>query len=354
MKTPLCPRLLEAAVLGGSVLGGGGGGASEWGLHYGRLALAQGRPVLLDGADLPPESTVVTVSLVGAPASPDAHVDPDHLVRAVELLSQQARRRPDALITNENGGFATVNGWVQAARLGIPILDSPCNGRAHPTGLMGAMGLHHRPGYDSWQACAGGDPGQDRYLEATVRASLRSACALVRQAAVAAGGLVAVARNPVPVEYALAHGAPGAIRQAMELGRAMLEAGPGDTAAVAARDFLQGELTGRGLVREVSLASKGGFDSGRVLVEEPSGRQHLLTFWNEYVLAETPGRVSATFPDLICTLSATTGRPISTAEIGVGMEVMILLVDRQRLILSPTMYDAELLGEVERAIAALR
>jgi hypothetical protein len=59
--------------------------------------------------------------------------------------------RPDvaAVMANESGAAATVNGWYQGARAGLPVLDCPANGRAHPTGQMGSLNLDLVPGYEA-------------------------------------------------------------------------------------------------------------------------------------------------------------------------------------------------------------
>ena len=183
---------VEAAVLGGAVLGGGGGGSMALGRRNGLLAVELGAPELVDLEDLPADATLVTVSAVGAPAAKSAHVLPIHYVRAVELLIKYGDTSVDGLISNECGGLATVNGWLQAASLGVPVVDAPCNGRAHPTGLMGSLGLHQRHGYVSIQAAVGGDPAAGRYLETFARGTLERTAALVLQASVQAGGRVAV------------------------------------------------------------------------------------------------------------------------------------------------------------------
>jgi hypothetical protein len=90
------------------------------------------------------------------------------------------------LISNECGGTATTNAWLQAASLGLPVVDAPCNGRADPTGMMGSMGLHAQAGYVSQQAAAGRDAGAGRYVEMSVSGSLETTSGLVRQAAVRA------------------------------------------------------------------------------------------------------------------------------------------------------------------------
>ena len=114
----------------------------------------------------------------GKPAAKGTMVKPVGYVRAVELLTEKAGIKADGLITNECGGTATINGWLQSAVLGIPVVDAPCNGRAHPTGAMGSMGLHAKEGYVSHQTAAGGDLAQGRYLELVVQGSIEQAAAL--------------------------------------------------------------------------------------------------------------------------------------------------------------------------------
>ena len=100
------------------------------------------------------------------------------------------RFKIDAFITNECGG-SIFNGWVPAAILGLSLVDAPCNGRAHPTGLMGSMGLHRIKDYISVQSAVGGNPEIGKHLEAVFKGALESTSSLVRQCAVCAGGLVA-------------------------------------------------------------------------------------------------------------------------------------------------------------------
>ncbi len=81
----------------------------------------------------------------------------------------------------------------------------------------------------------------DNYLEFSVSGSLGKAASMVRKASVEAGGLVAVARNPVTAAYARQNGAPGAITQAIEVGEALLGA-KGEAAIAAVVDKLGGKV----------------------------------------------------------------------------------------------------------------
>jgi len=338
---------VEAAVLGGALLGGGGGGWLADGRKLGELAVSMGRPLLASIEELPAGALVFTVSLVGAPAAAERYIEPiDHL-RAVELAVEAVGCRPAALIANENGATATVNGWLQSACLGLPVLDAPCNGRAHPTGTMGAMGLHRRAEYVSTQGAVGGDGRRERHVELAVRAPLPLADALVRQAAVQAGGLVAVARNPVEVGYLKEHAAPGAISQAITVGELLLASAPGERAEAAAR-LLGGELVAQGEVVSHQLETRGGFDVGRVEVASDRG-PFRLSIWNEYMTLDGREGRLATFPDLIATLGPD-GLPLISAEIEVGVRLCLLVVPADRLVLGAGMRDQELFRVVEETI----
>ena len=343
----LTREMMEAASLGGCLLGGGGGGSLARGRAIGEMAVQVGQPRLAALDELPADALVVTVSAVGAPAAEHQFCTPMHYVRAVELL-RRGGLEIAGMITSENGGLASLNGWFQSAVLDIPVVDAPCNGRAHPTGTMGSIGLHKLEGYVSRQAAVGGDPDRGAYTEVVVSAQVAEAARLVRQAAVAAGGMVAVARNPVSVAYAREHAAAGGISQAIELGRRMLASGPAGAAAAAA-DFLGGEVVATGEVGDLALETTGGFDLGRLSVSAGAA-EYRLTFWNEFMTLERDGRRLATFPDLITTVDASSGQPLPTADLRNGMRVALVTAPKRRLILGAGMRDPELLREAEKSL----
>jgi len=337
---------VRAAAYGGAVLGGGGGGQIEEGLRLGRLALELGRPHLVTLDELDDDALLVTVALVGAPSAAEQYLEPMHLIRALELLTAHLDTSVAGFITNENGGMATLNGWLQSAVTGLPVVDAPCNGRAHPTGLMGAMGLDQVAGYVARQAAVGGNPEAGRHVRIYAEGSMTSAARLVRQAAVEAGGLVAVARNPVTVGYARQHAAPGAVGQAIEVGRALLGAANPREAAEAVCRVLDGQVICQARVTHLALRSEGGFDVGQVEVE--GGYE--LTFWNEYMTLEWRGERLATFPDLIATFSVAEPRPLCSAELQEGQEVLLVRAPRERLRLGAGMRRPELFRAAEQAV----
>lgn len=336
-------QMVEYAVYGGAVLGGGGGGWIEEGLKIGRLALEIGQPKLLSVDEFADDDLLVTVSMVGAPAAKDQFVLPIHYAKALELLMQKLGRPVKGLNTNENGAGTTVNGWFQSAVTGIPLVDLACNGRAHPTGAMGSLNLTELDGYVSHQAAAGGK--DERYMELSVSGTLEKAASMIRKASVEAGGLVAVARNPVTVAYAKQHGAAGAITQAIETGRALL-VHQGEAAIDAVVSKLGGKWVTSGTVTDFQLETKGGFDVGTVRIDDA----YEMTFWNEYMTLEKDGERFATFPDLIMTLDAKTAKPIVTAAVERGQRLAVVTVPKEKLLLSSTMSNEKLLKPVEDII----
>lgn len=338
------------ATLGGCILGGGGGGSRKAALVLAEKAFQYGSVTLLQLEELNVEDLVLTVSAVGAPSAASALVTGEDYVNTIILYERYFGIQPKALMTNECGGNASINGWLQAAKLGIPIVDAACNGRAHPTGVMGSMGLHRQNGYISQQIAVGGNKELGKYLESAVQGSLTSVSALVREASVKAGGLVAVARNAVDVSFIKERGAIGVISQCIALGDIAIRFQGKKRIFLEIANFLGGQIIGEGIVQNLTLVCRGGFDVGEVQIQTQADTQIELTFWNEYMTAAENSRRLYTFPDLIMTFEKESGMPITTAELKKGMVVVVLGVPKGKLSLGEGMRCQELLKEVEEII----
>lgn len=232
--------------------------------------------------------------------------------------------------------------------LGIPLIDAPCNGRAHPTGVMGSLNLHRDPNYITTMTCVGGRRELGRHVECTVTGSIAHCSKLVRAAAVEAGGLVAVIRNPVKASFLQKNSAVGGLSLAIETGRRYsqgLEKSV-ENGVQEVCEFLGGEILAHGPVEEYQLRSEGGFDVGIVKI---GGYE--MSFWNEYMTVDGPdGQRRGTFPDLIMTFDSQTGRPTPTSDLKQGQEVYLIHVGYQHLKLAAPMFDKDLLAGVEKII----
>lgn len=346
-QTELTRELLEAAVLGASLLGGGGGGTVEEALEVGEMALKIGPLHLVDPDDLHPSGTVLTCSTVTCPHRKDPCITPRARVRSVELLLESGGPRPSGLIPNECGTTGMVNGWIEGAILGIPLVDAPCNGRAHPTPEMGSMGLHLVEGYISSQSFAGGSPAKGAYIEGILRGSVDTVSNMIRQDACVVGGILAVARNPVNAVYVKENGAPGAVKQAIRLGTAMKGAAEKSAGAVieAAAEMLSATVIRCGAVDAVDRFTAGGIDTGTAFL---GGYE--VTFWKEYMTLEKDGERLATFPDLITLFDGDTGRIIPSDSLQPGMNAVIFIASRRELVLGGGMRSPGLFEPAEKIL----
>ena len=68
------------------------------------------------------------------------------------------------------------------------------------------------------------------------------------------------------------------------------------------------------------------------------------------MLLERAGKRLFTFPDLIATFDADSHRPVTSAELREGMEVIVVATRKENLKLGAGMRDPDLFTRIERAI----
>lgn len=337
------------AIYGGLFLGGGGGGSLAGGLEVLEESLKYGGVKLTDIEELDDNDTILTASLVGSPASKDKFVGEKHYIEVYELFKKTYDANIAGIITNEMGAQAVTNGWLASSIMKIPYINAACNGRAHPTGAMGSMDLVSKKDYLTIQAAAGGKEKRDISLVA--KGSIESTSSLVRAASIEAGGFVTVLRNPIDVEYVRKNAAIKSINQAIEIGEILISnMGNPDEIVKKLENLIDLEVLCKGEISEFQLETKGGLDLGSLIIEA-GDKKFEVTIWNEYITVDDKDGVrQATFPDLIAILDAETGLPIISAELETGREVILVNVDKKRLILGSSMYNMDLLSQVEEVL----
>ncbi|MGH9291450.1 MAG: DUF917 domain-containing protein [Acidimicrobiales bacterium] len=333
------------AVFGGSILACGGGGWVEHGMMMGELATRIGHPSLCSVDELDPGALVVTVTAIGAPASPNWEIRPLDYVRALQLVAAELDRPVAAVMTAQNGSSTTLNGWIQSAVLGVKVLDAAGDVRAHPTGKLGGLGLTDREGYETVQAVAGGNRALCGGVEIVARGQVVTTSDVLRDVCVRAGGFIAAARNPIDLAYVKENAAIGAVSYALSLGSALRQAtSDAESVMAAASAVTGGRVVASGAAAVVEpLRTEGGFDHGALGVGDC-----VLHYLNEYMTVDRGAERIATYPDVIATLSLETGRPVSIAQMSEGREVAIFIVDRSMLPLSSSTRDRFALEEVEK------
>ena len=335
---------VEDAVWGGGILGGGGGGSVAEGLSLGRTAFSVGRPILTHPEDIDDDGLVAACAVAIAPQAHNPMIHPGHHVRAVELLREHLSGELIGLMPEGMGGRAVLDGWYQSAVVGLPVIDLPADGRGHPLALQGSFGMSLDDAFISWQACAGGDPERNEYVEIYVSAPLPIAEKLTRRAAAQAGGLVCVARNPILLSRALEGGVPGGVRKAIETGRVYRRSLSDGTAAAAAKlaDHLGGNMQDEGVVTARRESYTAGMDTA--VIECPPYR---LMAAGNFLTMEREGHLVAKFPDLVIALDGVSGMPLVIEEMSEGREVQFVTVPHELLNLGAGTTDPDLLTMLE-------
>lgn len=332
-----------AAVYGGAILGGGGGGHIEDGLKMVDKIFRYGDVELTDINELNNDDIVCNVSLIGAPSAKNQFVDTDDYKYTVEKMHELLPGKLKGLTTNENGAATTINGWLQSVLTGIPIIDAPSNGRAHPTGEMGSLNLSEIANYKSIQTYSGGK--DERHIYGFLEGCLKQVSDEIREKSVQAGGMIVVCRNPVDVKYLKNNAAVGGVSHAIQLGKRFLEGENSDEKIANVIKFFEGEVVITGIVKDLTLTMNGGYDVGSFNIGNVA-----ICFFNEYMTIDINNERVATFPDLIMTFDAISGIPVVASRIKEGQKIVIIKVDQKNIMLGSTMRNEKLLLEIEKFI----
>jgi DUF917 family protein len=338
---------LEPALLGGLFLsaGGSGKGSANRNRALGRTAVDYGRVRLVRLDELSPDDLIITATAVGAPGVANPPVLPRDSIDAARHLMSLLDTPPVGVICGHVPGF---NAWLVAAALGLNYVDAASNGRGHPTVKMGGMGLASRLDLSILQVASSEGAPNTAPLRVTAEGDIVRTSNIMRQAAIANGGLIYAARGPLTASFIKENGALGAITFQLELGRAMLCVKP-QQRIEAIVEFLHGELLLEGEVVENTVAYSGGFDVGRMRVRA-ARREAMLGIYNEYMTADADGRRVATFPDMIGTLDPRSGEPVAISELPPGSSVAVIIAHRSKFPVGKGALDPAVFPEVEQAM----
>lgn len=341
--------LLEQAVYGGLFYGAGGTGLED-GLRLIELAREVGPIKLASLDELPPNTSVVIQTGVGAPGVKQRLTWLRDHVRALNLFIEAL---PDETIAATMPGHPSahmVGAWICSALAHpeIVVVDCAGNGRGHPTVAMGGMGQ-----LSALEACwtqvgVGGDPAVQGHVEVMARGPMGNGSATLHAASASVGGALAACRGPFSVAMCKRNGAVGAISACLAVGASMVEAraASSERAVGSILEAAKGVELGRGRVVSSSIALVRAWDVGQVAVECDIGLLE-LTVCNEFMCVDRRGERLATFPDLIVVVAPDSGLPLSAAGLRTGDEVVIGTVPRERVPLGAGVWDRSAYVEVE-------
>jgi DUF917 family protein len=319
--------------LGATVLGTGGGGSPELGLSILNRLLEMGKEIkLISVEEVPDNEIVVHPAMVGSIApskSGKAEVEEyiarilseeGPLLTGLRTLEEVLSKKIYATVPVELGGYNTPVAAILAALAGLPFVDGDTIGRAKPELMMQTYTIHNVP---ITPMVLTDMKGNSVLVRKT--ASFKDAERIARALAVVGDGTTAV-RCPVTGDVLKRTIIPGGVTKAIEIGKALREAGERHEDPVHAviqasggKEFFRGEVS------QFKWEDRDGFLWGTITVRgESRYKGHELKVWikNENLVSWLDGGPYVLTPDLICILEATTGRPITNSNMKEGTKIV--------------------------------
>lgn len=341
---------VKKIALGSLFLGGGGGGDICEGLATAKRALELGEVQIVPLSEVRgKKGIIITISGVGSPASDTAYYSEDVYERILELIQSQEKEEIIGFIPCEMGGSSSFEPFIPAACLNIPVINSACDGRAHPFGIMGSLGLEKNEKNITVQAGAGGRKENNTYIEVLLTGSIESTSDLIRNAAARAGGAVAVARNPISPSWLEESGATGAYDLAYKVGDAYLSGKTVEEKITAACSAVEGKVICQGQVEDFILCTENALDNGSFTVCSGNDK-YKLYFFNEYMAIEKNGERLHTFPDLITTIETQSGEILTTAQIKDGCSIAVVASPKEHMLLGKGLLYREVYTRIEKIL----
>jgi DUF917 family protein len=315
---------LEDIARGAAVLGTGGGGDPYLGTLAALRSLDQyGQPRVVEVEELDDEAVVALPFLVGSPVPfIEKFALGQELIDAFHALDRFLAGKLTAVMAAEIGGANSVVPLVLGSRLGIPIVDADCMGRAYPEVQLVTLTLH---GISASPFAMADEHGNQVVLDAVDNFwAERIARAVVMEF----GAICAGMAYPVTGKQVKVAAIRGSLSYAQRIGKALREAMADKRDPIAAvLSETQGVVLFKGKIVDVQRRTQHGWALGEAAFagfESDLGSTLKVQFQNENLVAIKDGEVLATVPDLIAILDADMGQAITTERLRYGHRAVVL------------------------------
>lgn len=327
---------LDAIEIGAAILGTGGGGNPYIGKLRCREELKKGRKIpVIPLSELPDNAFVVSLGGIGAPVVGVEKIEEgQECLRALHALEKELGIKVDALISAEIGGANSMEPMLTAAQAGLPVVDGDGMGRAFPEMQMCTWSIY---GHREAPAAMADEKGNIVVIRETPNDVWLEKIA--RSVVVAMGAAAGLATQPMRGDFVKKAAVPNTITQALNLGRAVLNAQATHSDPVqTVIDQEKGKLLMTAKITDLQRHLKGGFAVGHINLDgfgEFNGETGRIDLQNEFLVFWHDGQVEVCTPDLIVVLDSDTGLPITTEMLRYGQRVAILGLPAHPLMRSP-------------------
>lgn len=324
----LGPAQAEDLASGAWILGAGGGGNPYHSLLNLREAMRRGfRPRVIPVEALADGDLVAVVSTMGAPLVGEERLpDPAVAARPVEVLAERLGRPFVAVMSLEIGGSNALQPFLVASRMGLPVVDADCMGRAFPEAQMTTFAI---AGLRNYPFCLADI--RDNVVIVERAASWKWQERLGRVAVTEVGSIAATAKAPRTAREIRDHAVHGSVSRALRIGAVLREAGErGEDRVEAVLAAEGGLLLFTGKVRDIERRTTKGFLRGKAEITGLGpDRDALLElhFQNEFAVALRDGAPVGMTPEILCVVDSATGEALGTEVIAYGQRVRVIALD---------------------------
>lgn len=325
LKTSLSALTMEAAVLGGAVLGSGGGGKLEDGLYLGELAAAQGGAHLSEPARLGDSATAAAVMPYHTSGSDTYQIHPRQAHTAMQVLQANQEPTIEGLANGGLGAVDSIIGWELSGFLSIPLLDGGVPPIYQPASLPNLLNFWQETAAEKTftVSLAGrfhNGQGHRQHLwhgrPVELLQQLSDLPSIEEESFVAAAG---------PLLPAHLH--PSTVSRTLRVGQAILAVNDdgGEATVAALQSQLPIHFSAFATVTEINWLGPDHDPTGHIKMRDNQNRRLQLTYNQRYTELAVDGRITAVFPDLIITLG-TLGTPLTGEEVFMGQDLHLIVV----------------------------
>ena len=246
----------------------------------------------------------------------------DELSIAYETLGRYLGKKPGAIMSAEIGGMNSVVPLAVASRLGLPVIDGDGMGRAYPEVQLATFTLYGQKATPMAVA--------DEHGNVVVIDTIDSLWAerLARPVAVVMGAIAGGVGFPLTVKQLKESAVLGTVTYAQQIGAAIHKAhrehsDPVKAVLGATKGFEL--LSGR--IVDVQRKTERGWALGEARIagtDDFAGREMVVRFQNENLVAIDNGEIVASVPDLITILDSERGDAITTEHLRYGFHVSVV------------------------------
>lgn len=315
---------IDDLAVGSAILGTGGGGDPYLGQLAAKHEIAANGPIqLVEIDELADDALVLLPFGIGSPVPFLERITiTEELIFALDAMARYLGKQPVALMSAEIGGMNSVVPFACAGRLGLPVIDGDTMGRAYPEVQLVTLTLYGHKATPMVVA--------DEHGNVVVINTIDNTWAerLARPAAIQMGAIAGGVAFPLTVKDLKEAAVLGSVTYAQNIGAAIRKARHDHTDPVAAvLNATKGFKLMSGRIVDVQRKTERGWALGEariVGVDDDAGREMVVRFQNENLVAIENDEIIASVPDLITILDTDRGEAITTEHLRYGFRVSVV------------------------------